>query len=110
MLDDFGGHAAMLAALRASWSAHRAAQKALVTADADLARMQAEEDFLRHAVAELDQLDPQPGEEAALDASRRLMQAAAKMREDLTRADAALGLQGAEGAMGDARRWLDGLA
>lgn len=110
MLDDFGGHAAMLAALRASWSAHRAAQKALVTAEADLARMQAEEDFLRHAVAELDQLDPQPGEEAALDASRRLMQAAAKMREDLTRADAALGLQGAEGAMGDARRWLDGLA
>jgi DNA repair ATPase RecN len=29
--------------------------------------MRAEEDFLRHAVAELDQLDPQPGEEVALE-------------------------------------------
>lgn len=110
MLDDFGGHAAMLAAMRTSWSDHRAAQKALTSAQADLARMQAEEDFLRHAVAELDQLDPQPGEEATLDASRRLMQSAAKMREDLARADAALGVQGAEGMMADARRWLDGLA
>jgi DNA repair protein RecN (Recombination protein N) len=110
MLDAFAGHEALLGDLRARWTAQRAAQKALEAAEAELARMQAEEDFLRHAVAELDQLDPQPGEEDALDARRRLMQAGAKMRDDLARADAALGLQGAEGAMGDARRWLDAIA
>ena len=110
MLDAFAGHEALLGDLRARWTAQRAAQKALEAAEAELARMQAEEDFLRHAVAELDQLDPQPGEEDALDARRRLMQAGAKMRDDLARADAALGLQGAEGAMGDARRWLDAVA
>jgi DNA repair protein RecN (Recombination protein N) len=32
-----------------------------------IARAKTEEDFLRHAVAELDKLDPKPGEEAALD-------------------------------------------
>jgi DNA repair protein RecN (Recombination protein N) len=41
-----------------------------------LARAAAEEEFLRHAVAELDKLNPLPGEDAALDARRRLMQGA----------------------------------
>jgi hypothetical protein len=62
------------------------------------------------AQAELDRLDPHPGEEVALDARRRLMQAAERMRADVARASAALGFEGAEGAMSDARRWLDGVA
>jgi DNA repair protein RecN (Recombination protein N) len=37
------------------------------------------------------------------------MQAAEKMRADVARAAAALSPEGAEGQMGDARRWLDGL-
>jgi len=110
MLDAFGGHGALLAEVRAAWASRRAAAKALETAEARLAEMRAEEDYLRHAVAELDALDPQPGEEETLDTRRRLMQGAERMRADVARAVAALGLDGAEGAMGDARRWLDGVA
>ncbi|PWK60504.1 DNA repair protein RecN [Roseicyclus mahoneyensis] len=110
MLDQFGALGDLVAATRAAWSERRAALRALESAEARLAEMRAEEDFLRHAVAELDKLDPQPGEEDALDIRRRLMQGAARMREDVARAAAALGLDGAEGAMGDARRWLDGVA
>lgn len=110
MLDAFGALGDLVAATRAAWSERRAAEKALAAAEARLAAMRAEEDFLRHAVAELDRLDPQPGEEVTLDARRRLMQAAEKMRADVARAAAALGPEGAEGAMGDARRWLDGVA
>jgi DNA repair protein RecN (Recombination protein N) len=110
MLDAFGALGDLVAGARAAWSDRRDAEKALTAAEARLAAMRAEEDFLRHAVAELDQLDPQPGEEVALDARRRLMQAAEKMRADVARAGVALGLDGAEGAMGDARRWLDGVA
>jgi DNA repair protein RecN (Recombination protein N) len=109
MLDAFGGHTTLLDEVRGTWSARRAAEKALEAAEARLAEMRAEEDFLRHAVAELDALDPQPGEEESLDTRRRLMQGAERMRSDVARAAAALGLEGAEGAMGDARRWLDGV-
>ena len=110
MLDGFGGHDDLVSRSRDAWSAQQAAQKTLEAAEARLATMRAEEDFLRHAVDELDRLDPHPGEEVTLDARRRLMQAAERMRADVARAGAALGFEGAEGAMSDARRWLDGVA
>jgi len=110
MLDAFGVYPDLLERVRDAWRTRREAAKALQEAEARLAEMQAEEEFLRHSVAELDALDPQPGEEETLDTRRRLMQAAEKMRDDISRAAAALGLEGAEGAMGDARRWLDGLS
>jgi DNA repair protein RecN (Recombination protein N) len=62
MLDAFGGHAALLAEVRQAWSLRRDAETALEEAQARLAEMRSEEDYLRHAVGELDALDPQPGE------------------------------------------------
>ncbi|MCF1707260.1 DNA repair protein RecN [Tabrizicola sp. J26] len=99
-----------LAPLRSAWTGRGAARKALADAEAALAQVRAEEDFLRHAVAELDKLDPQPGEEATLDARRRLMQAAGRIRQDVQRAWQALSAEGAEGLIADARRWLEGAA
>ncbi|PWE34048.1 DNA repair protein RecN [Maritimibacter sp. 55A14] len=110
LLDAYGGLSDELGAVRGAWRALAAARKALEAARADLEAAAREEDFLRHAVAELDALDPQPGEEAALDAERRLMQGAERIREDVARAAAALGGEGAEGRMGDALRWLEGVA
>ena len=110
LLDDFAANAPLLAATRTAWRALTAAQKALSAAEARLAKARAEEDYLRHAVAELDKLAPEPGEEAKLDGERRLMQAAEKIREDIARAREALGLQGAEGMITDASRWLGGVA
>ncbi|MDA7427518.1 DNA repair protein RecN [Primorskyibacter aestuariivivens] len=110
ILDAFAGIDVELAATRAAWRNLSAARKALAEAETALAAMQDEEEFLRHAVGELDELDPQPGEEEALDVQRRLMQQAERIRDDITRASAALGTDGAEGAMGDAMRWLEAVA
>ena len=108
LLDAFAG--VDLGPLRRAWTARSAASKSLAEAEAVLAEMRAEEEFLRHAVAELDKLDPKPGEEAELDARRRMMQAGQRIREDIARALQALGPDGAEGMMADAGRWLDGAA
>ena len=110
LLDQFGDLAPLQAETRAAWSTLSAARKSLRTAQTALKSVQDEEEFLRHAVAELDTLDPQPGEEGDLDSRRRLMQAAEKVKEDVSRAHVALGYEGAEGAMGDALRWLEGAA
>jgi DNA repair protein RecN (Recombination protein N) len=108
LLDTFA--ALDLGPLREAWRARSAARAGLAAAEAALAAARGEEDYLRHAVAELDQLDPQPGEEATLDAKRRVMQAAEKIRGDVLRAHAALSDQGAEGQLTDAQRWLEGVA
>ena len=110
LLDDFAGAAAALADTRAAWSALARSRKALADAEARLATLRAEEEYLRFAVTELTKLSPEPGEEATLDTRRRLMQGAARIRDDIARAAQALGGEGAEGAMIDARRWLDGAA
>lgn len=112
------GHRALLdlyaqadtGATRSAWAAQRDAARALETAQAQAEALRAEEDFLRHAVAELDGLSPEPGEAEALDAQRRLMQGAARIREDIAHAHQALGPNGAESLMADASRWLDGSA
>ena len=105
LLDAFAG--LDLTGLRAAWRARAEARGALEAARLALERAQGEEDFLRHAVAELDKLNPLPGEEATLDARRRLMQGAERIRADVMRAHGALA-EGAEGAMRDAMRWLEG--
>lgn len=106
LLDTFAG--LDLAPLRAAWGLQRTARIALTEAEATLSRAAAEDEFLRHAVAELDRLNPEPGEDAALDARRRLMQGAARIREDVAKALTALSEEGAEGRMRDALRWLEG--
>ncbi|MCK4711736.1 MAG: DNA repair protein RecN [Marinosulfonomonas sp.] len=110
LLDDFSNLSKDLSALRAQWRSVASARKSLAQAEAALTAVRAEEEFLRHAVGELDALDPQPQEEAALDVTRRLMQGAERIREDIIKANAALGYEGAEGLMNDASRWLDGVA
>ena len=68
LLDSFA--ALDLSGLRAAWRARADALRDLSLAETALAAIRAEEDFLRHAVAELNKLDPKAGEEAALDTQR----------------------------------------
>lgn len=110
VLDDFAGLGPDLAKTRAAWRDLREARGKLQAAEAKIAEAREEEDYLRHAVAELDALAPEAGEEATLDARRRLMQAAEKIGEDVRRAAEAVGMQGAEGMVSDASRWLQGVA
>ncbi|AEI94529.1 DNA repair protein RecN [Roseobacter litoralis] len=110
ILDEFGKLDALKSKVRKAWAAKGKAAKALAAAEAAMAAIRDEEDFLRHAVAELDTLAPLPGEEAELDQQRRAMQGAEKIRNDVIRAHEVLGNQGAEAAFSDALRWLDGAA
>ena len=58
MLDAFAGAEGELATTQAAWRALSAARKALAAAEAKVAETRADEDYLRHAVAELDTLSP----------------------------------------------------
>lgn len=108
LLDSFAG--LDLSGLRAAWAKARVARQALSEAEAQLEKARTEEDYLRHAVAELDKLNPEQGEEATLDARRRMMQSAERIRSDVARALQMISEDGAEGAMRDAGRWLEGVS
>jgi DNA repair protein RecN (Recombination protein N) len=111
LLDTFGGLEPARDAVRAAWAGLRAAEAELGAAEDRLEAARAEEDFLRHAGDELGKLAPEPGEDEALDTRRRLMQAGHRIGEDVQKAAQALGPgDGAEGRMGDALRWLEGVA
>jgi DNA repair protein RecN (Recombination protein N) len=108
LLDAFAG--LDLGPTREAWSALGQARRALTEAEAAFQAVKTEEDFLRHAVSELDKLNPEPGEEAVLDARRRAMQASEKIRADVSRAHAEISEQGAEAVLLDALRRLEGAA
>ncbi len=110
ILDAFGGLEEARSATRAAWNDWAKARKALDAARAAQDAIRAEEEFLRFAVAELDRLDPQEGEDVALDTKRRRMQAAEKIRTDVVNAYEIMGQNGAESNLADAVRWLDGAA
>jgi len=110
ILDDYANNDRAIAGVREAWLALGAARKAAAAAAAERDAIAAEEEFLRHAVAELDKLSPEEGEEATLDTRRRQMQGAEKIRRDVVNAYELMGQGGAETAMGDALRWLDGVA
>ncbi|WP_417275347.1 DNA repair protein RecN [Celeribacter halophilus] len=110
LLDTFGGLEPQLAKTRRLWKELAAARKALAAAEAEQAALKDEEEFLRHAVGEFDALAPEPGEEARLDAERRLMQSAEKIAADVAKAHQAISYDGGEGMLSDALKWLEGAA
>ena len=110
ILDNSAGLAQVVLDCRAAWRDRGAAEHALSAAQDKLTAIRAEEEYLRHSVQEITRLDPQQGEEAALDTARRRMQAAERIGQDIARAHAALGPSGAEGLLRDALRWLEGAA
>jgi DNA repair protein RecN (Recombination protein N) len=76
LLDEFGQHTGLTGTVADSFRVWRQAGNDLdrVRAEADQARQ--DEEYLRHALAELDDFDPQPDEDAALsDERRKLMHA-----------------------------------
>ena len=74
LLDAFGVPAALRTATATAWHTLRAANAALEQARTTLAEAQREEDWLRHASAELSELAPAEGEEDQLAAERQRLQ------------------------------------
>ncbi|MBU2866919.1 DNA repair protein RecN [Pacificibacter marinus] len=110
LLDTFGSLDAKLEKTRKAWKTLAVIRKSLKVAKDQQVALKAEEEFLRHAVGELDKINPEAGEEAKLDAERRLMQSAEKIAVDISKAHQAMSYDAAEGALIDALRWLEGAA
>ena len=110
MLDEFGALAREREEVAAAWGLLKRARAALAEAEAAAEAAARDADYLTHAAEELADLAPQTGEEAQLDAARREAQLAARIGEDVNRALQAMGVDGAEGRLGDALRWLQGRA
>jgi len=110
LLDAFAASGPERAATRAAWAARREAEAAREAARARMAALAAEEEFLRHAVAELDALAPEPGEPPALEERRRLLKAARGLGETVAAAQAAIGEDAAGRLLRDALRGLEGAA
>ncbi|MBM3518840.1 MAG: DNA repair protein RecN, partial [Alphaproteobacteria bacterium] len=91
LLDAFAGQDALVAEVGAAWRALRERTAAVTAATAERAAARAEEDDLRHAVAELDRLAPEPDEETTLAAERSILQQSALLGAALAGADTALG-------------------
>ena len=95
LLDQFGGHAGLLARVGTAFTEERRLARRV----AELAERQdkaaSDREFLQHAIAELDRLDPQDGEDEALANERRFLQGAEGALSELEAAQSALGEDGA---------------
>jgi DNA repair protein RecN (Recombination protein N) len=109
LLDAFGRFdTGPVADAHARW---RSAEVALEAARADLDTAERDREWLEHAVAELRQLAPEPGEEETLAADRAAMQKGARLAEDLSLVSGHLdGSDGALAGLRQAARRLDRIA
>ncbi len=107
LLDQFAGDNPLVESVRDGWRHWQNSERSLAAARQELATAQRDAEYLRNSAAELAKLAPLLGEEAVLDTRRRLMQASARIRADVAKAAQALSLEGAEGLIGDATRWLE---
>jgi DNA repair protein RecN (Recombination protein N) len=104
------GHRALLDAfaridVRAATTAYRAwrdAEAALAEAEAEIESAARDREWLEHAVAELDALAPEPGEEETLADRRRSMQRAEKAADDLRAVETLL--EGSSGGLAQLRQ------
>lgn len=95
LLDQFGGHAKELEAVKAAYALRKDTQRELDSLMSLQAKAGEDREFLEHAIVELDRLDPREGEEATLAEERKFLQGAEGALVELTAAQDALGEDGA---------------
>jgi DNA repair protein RecN (Recombination protein N) len=108
MLDAFAGLADQAAEVRDAWRHWQACRTAHAEAAAALDRTRRDEEYLRHAVAELTAMEPRPGEESELAEARRLLMNREKLLDAARAAHGDLaGERGADSLLASAQRRLD---
>lgn len=100
LLDNFGG--IDVGPLAAAWAKVTEIEQALAQARAEAAEAERDREWLAHAVAEIEALAPEAGEESRLAEERSAIQAGAKAGELLQGLDELLG--GSEGALAQLRQ------
>jgi DNA repair protein RecN (Recombination protein N) len=109
-LDGYGGNDSKVAACAKAHRRWRDSVAAYETAQAELDRAKADEDYLRHAVEELELAHPLPAEETELVAERALLANRAQLIEAIDAVTVELaGDKGADRAIAAAQRRLDRL-
>jgi DNA repair protein RecN (Recombination protein N) len=108
LLDAFGALESQADEVERLWDARRACEDEVASHRAEVERAQREAEFLRHAVAELERLAPEPSEETTLADKRAGMMQAEKVAGDLRDAHEALaGAQSPVPALSAAVRRLE---
>ena len=95
LLDQYGGHGAQIATVSEAYVQERKLAKRVEELTERQEKAEADREFLEHAIAELDRLDPQDGEDEALADERKFLQGAEGALTELEAAQAALGEDGA---------------
>jgi DNA repair protein RecN (Recombination protein N) len=89
--------------IRSAWKTWRQAKERFDRAMSDIESARMQEDYLRYTVAELEKLDPQPGEDAVLSEKRQLLMNREKMAGAFSQAtniiESENGLQGQMGKL-----------
>jgi DNA repair protein RecN (Recombination protein N) len=110
LLDAFGGHASLASDVVSAHAVFAAAMKKLEAVKRAATAASTEIDYLTHAVDELRQLAPRPGEETELASSRALLMNAGRLAQDVSAAaDFVSGDGGAETKLTGALRRLSRL-
>ena len=108
LVDKAAGHPDILEKLATGWQNWGQAKRNLAHAKRELDKARAEEEWLRDAVEQLDQLAPQAGEEGELVARRDRLANVGKIGEGLAVADDAIfNEEGAQSIVGRARAALE---
>jgi len=110
LLDDYARANNLKNNCAIAWNEMVIANNALVEMTTQMKTFEEEEDYLRHTVAELSQLDVQKGDDDSLDAHRRLMQSAIKIKVDVSKSLEAISGGGAESQISDALLWIENAA
>ena len=107
-LDAFAGLDRQAEAVRAAWRAWRAAEQVRADAEEAAAAARRDEDFLRHAMKELEALAPKPDDEQKLADERQLLRAGSALGEAVSQALVELEHgRGAVGALRSAHRLVE---
>ncbi len=106
-LDSFGELEAQLRKVETAWEALCVARDAYDTHQARLDRAETERAFLEHALNEMHELDPQPGEEASLADKRQLMMNAEEFASVVNEAQKAVSDSDTIAALNTALRKLE---
>ena len=95
LLDQFGNYQRELDEVRTAFMARQETKRELDSLLSLQAKAGEDREFLEHAIAELDRLDPRDGEDEKLAGERRFLQGAEGALSELTAAQDALGEDGA---------------
>ena len=107
LLDMFAANSSQREAVKEAWRKLKKVNNEYQEEQKKFSAFEAEESFLRYALDELTKADPKEGEEQELDVKRRMMQSSEKIKDDIIKAQNAVGGNGAEGLILDAMRWIE---